>query len=471
MKKQKFSTAILLLALSISLTVYAQETKEDITNIIYKVNDRWQRTHPDHKNAFWDYAAYHTGNMEAYFLTGKQQYLRYSENWAEFCEWKGAKSDNKSEWKYKNYGEGDEYVLFGDWQICFQTYIDLYNVKPEDEKRIARVMEVMEYQIQTPETDYLWWIDGLYMVMPVMTKLYKHTNNELYLEKLYDYWQYANNIMWDEDEKLYYRDKNFIYPAHKTPNGKKDFWSRGNGWAFAALAKVLHDLPDDHKHKEIYLKYFTGLADALIACQQRDGHWTRSLLDTRHAPGYETSGSAFFTYGLFWGINNGYLDSEKYTPHALRGWHYLSTIAMQSDGRIGYIQPIGASADPNQIVDASSSWNFGVGAFLLAACEYYRYLENTPSKNPDSKVSNYSSYVNYNKCSDSIHIKINKDLAEKEFYIRLIDLNGSVILSRKEENQNAIHFDLNGIAMQGAYILNITGNSTGYMENLKVLIN
>ena len=27
-----------------------------------------------------------------------------------------------------HYGENDDHVLFGDWQICFQTYVDLYNV-------------------------------------------------------------------------------------------------------------------------------------------------------------------------------------------------------------------------------------------------------------------------------------------------------------------------------------------------------
>jgi len=93
----------------------------------------------------------------------------------------GAKSDNKENWKY-TYGETNEHVLFGDWQICFQTYIDLYNLD-KDEKKIARAREVMEYEMSTARNDYWWWADGLYMVMPVMTKLYKVTSNQLYLEK------------------------------------------------------------------------------------------------------------------------------------------------------------------------------------------------------------------------------------------------------------------------------------------------
>lgn len=47
---------------------------------------------------------------------------------------------------------------------------------------------------------------------------------------------------------------------------------------------------------------------------------------------------------------------------------------MQPDGKIGYVQPIGEKAIPGQVVDANSTSNFGVGAFLLAACERVRYL-------------------------------------------------------------------------------------------------
>lgn len=69
---------------------------------------------------------------------------------AEKNKWMGATSPNKSEWKY-NYGETNKHVLFGDWQICFQTYIDLYNLDTiKDPGKIARAREVMEYQISTP---------------------------------------------------------------------------------------------------------------------------------------------------------------------------------------------------------------------------------------------------------------------------------------------------------------------------------
>ncbi len=351
----------------------APKGKEDVLSIINLVNGYWQKSNPNPGNAFWDNAAYHTGNMETFALTGNETYRQYSEAWAEQNEWKGAKSDNKAEWKYK-YGETDDFVLFGDWQVCFQTYIDLYNLHPVEQK-IARAKEVMEFEMATTRNDYWWWADGLYMVMPVMTKLYKLTGDRKYLDKLYEYFTYANSIMYDSTDMIYYRDIKYIYPKHKTAAGKKDFWARGNGWVFAGLAKVLKDLPLDDPHRGEYIARFKAMAYTLKQYQQPEGHWTRSIMDPAQSPGFETSGTAFFTYAYLWGINNGILERNEFETVATRGWKYLATIALQPDGKIGYIQPIGERAIPGQVVKKDSEKNFGVGAFLLAACEMYRFLD------------------------------------------------------------------------------------------------
>ena len=179
--------------------------------------------------------------------------------------------------------------------------------------------------------------------------------------------------MYDGEANLYYRDGKYIYPKHQTPSGKKDFWARGDGWVLAALAKVLKDLPLTNKYRNEYVIRFQEIASSIAACQQPEGYWTRSLLDPQFAPGPEASGTAFFTYGLLWGINNGYLDKENYLPVIEKAWKYLATVALQPDGRLGYVQPIGEKAIAGQIVDAQSTANFGVGAFLLAACEMVKF--------------------------------------------------------------------------------------------------
>ena len=347
--------------------------RDDVLDILNTVNETWQTRNASHGDYFWNRAVYHIGNMAAYDVTGNQQYLDFSTTWAKKSNWWGAKGTDKTKWQYKTYGEGANWVLFGDNQVCFQVYIDLFNLDPaHEQKKIERALEVMGYEIATDETDYLWWVDGLFMVMPIMTKLYNITGDANYLDKMYAYWQYANSIMYDEETGLYFRDAKYVYPAHKTNSGKKDFWARGDGWIFAAFAKVLADLPLTDSHRDEYIAYYRRLAAALKSCQQEEGYWTRSLLDPAQAPGRETSGTALFCYGYAWGIRNGILDELEYGETLERAWNYLSTIALQEDGTVGYIQPIGENASPNTIVKPTDYHDFGVGAYLLAASEMSR---------------------------------------------------------------------------------------------------
>ncbi len=347
--------------------------QQEVIDLISKVNNRWQSTHPNHENSFWHRAAYHTGNMAAYDVTKNEDYLQYSKAWAEHNKWMGAQELDKSKWKY-SYGESDEFVLFGDFQTCFQVYIDLYNLE-KDENKIARAQEVMSYQMSTPENDYWWWADGLYMVMPVMTKLYKVSGNDQYLDKLYEYFAFARDLMYDGESHLFFRDAKYIYPKHKTNSGAKDFWARGNGWVFAALAKVLEELPENDVHRAEYIQIYKDMANAIKESQQADGSWSRSMLDIEQAPGPETSGTAFFAYGFLWGVNNNILDKANYKSVIDKSWAYLTEIALQADGTIGYVQPIGEKAIPGQVVDANSTADFGVGAFLLAASEMWKYVD------------------------------------------------------------------------------------------------
>jgi len=403
---------LLPLCLLAAVAVQAKQwTPDQVKKVIRRVNTYWQQNNKAEVRSFWDNAAYHTGNIEVYKLLGDQQMLDYSIRWAEHNEWKGAKEADPAKWKYKNYGEGQDYVLFGDWQICFQTYIDLYFIRKKDEVRgkkddynggdgnikvatqkgnhtssffllpselmIARAKEVMGYEADSKANDYWWWADALYMVMPVMTKMYKLTGDKKYLDKLYENLLYSDGIMLDPETGIYFRDGKYVYPKHKSANGKKDFWARGDGWVLAGLAKVLQDMPEEYVRQPFFVEKYTRLARAVAACQQPQGYWTRSMLDPAHAPGPETSGTAFFTYGLLWGVNHGYLSKREFAPVIARAWKYLTETALQPSGKVGYVQPIGERAIPGQTVDQNSEANFGVGAFLLAACEYVRFLEQT----------------------------------------------------------------------------------------------
>lgn len=356
-------------------------TTDEVKQLIVRVNTYWQQHNKAEVRSFWDPAAYHTGNMEVYKLLKDEKQLDYTRRWAYYNNWSGATEADPRRWKYATYGEGKDFVLFGDWQVCFQTYIDLYNLAlaeggtdADNYFMVKRAKEVMHYEAYSDKDDYWWWSDALYMVMPVMTKMYKLTGDVQYLDKLYENLLYSDRIMLDHETGLYFRDARYVYPKHKSVNGKKDFWARGDGWVLAGLAKVLQDMPKDYKHYKFFVDKFERLAATVAKTQQKEGYWTRSILDPNHAPGPETSGTAFFAYGILWGVNNGYLAKKDYKKCIDRAWQYISETAVQADGKVGYVQPIGDRAIPGQTVDANSEANFGVGAVLLAACEYYRYI-------------------------------------------------------------------------------------------------
>ena len=358
-----------------------------VLDMIIKVNNYWQANNTPYVRSFWDHAAYHTGNMEAYRLTGRADWYAYTDKWCRHNEWKGAKSNDVRNWKYATYGEGQDFVLFGDWQICFQTYIDMYNLVPAPYK-VARAIEVMSHECSMQDTHFWWWADALYMVMPVMTKMYKLTGEIKYLDKLTENFLWSDSLMFDHEEQLYYRDAKYIYPKVKTAcNEGKSFWARGDGWVLAGLAKVLADMPQDYKNRPIFVQRFRQLAEGVARVQRPDGYWSRSMLCEDDAPGPETSGTAFFTYGMLWGVNNGYLDKDTYAPVIQKAWKYLSEKALQPDGSIGFVQPIGEKPDPTKTVDAHSQAPFGTGAWLLAACEMVRYINADPlieRPNPDA---------------------------------------------------------------------------------------
>ncbi|MBQ3110722.1 MAG: glycoside hydrolase family 88 protein [Clostridia bacterium] len=373
-------------------------------------------------NYFWAKAAYLTGNMEAYYATGIEAYRKYATDWANSCGWSSAPSTNKNEWKW-GYDQSfnSKHVLFGDFQICFQSYIDLYNIEKNeskgavaDQRKIARALEVMSEEVSRSNDDFWWWADSLYMVMPVMTKLYQVTQDEKYLDGLYRFWKYAKELMYDgpggipthaggyttsaklangarySDPNnytyLFFRDAGYVFPLKPNPGheGEKNFWARGDGWVFAGLAKVLQDMPDDYEHYDEFLNTYLEMAPAIRDCMRTDengyGFWTQSMLQgyptsASNPNGYETSGTAFFTYGFAWGINAGILPKDEYLETAVRAWNYLENIALQPDGMVGYVQYIGSNA--TKAMGPRDNQNFGVGAYLLAAAEMSRLVGHT----------------------------------------------------------------------------------------------
>jgi rhamnogalacturonyl hydrolase YesR len=133
----------------------------------------------------------------------------------------------------------------------------------------------------------------------------------------------------------------------------------------AGLARVLDEMPADYPSRGKYVEQFRQMAARVAQLQGPDGLWRPGLLDPQSYPLPEVSGSAFFVYALAWGINHRILDRKTYLPIVTAGWKGLLA-HIYDDGRLGCIQPIGSAPGA---YSATSSYVYGVGAFLLAGSE------------------------------------------------------------------------------------------------------
>ena len=146
----------------------------------------------------------------------------------------------------------------------------------------------------------------------------------------------------------------------------------------AAMARVLEQNPPDKKHRKEYTTMLKNMAEALIRVQREDGFWNVSLHDPGNYGGPESSGTAFFVYGLAWGMNHHLLKKGKYLPAVIKGWNALSEKALHPNGFFGYMQGTGKEPKSSQPVGYDTIPNFedfGLGAFLLAGSEVYKLVK------------------------------------------------------------------------------------------------
>jgi len=226
------------------------------------------------------------------------------------------------------------------------------------------------------------WCDALFMAPPTWLRLAAATEDERYLDFAVTNWWRTVDYLYDPEAHLISRDNTYL--NQKEANGQKIFWSRGNGWVFAAIPRMLQYLPANHPDRPRFEQLFKDMAAKIADCQQPDGLWHASLLDPDSYPLGETSGSGLFTYGLAWGVNQGLLDRAKYELVVRKAWPALVD-CVAADGKLTHVQPAG-SAPKTFAADATAP--YGVGAFLLAGSEVYRLAVLTGTKAVSVKVTN-----------------------------------------------------------------------------------
>jgi rhamnogalacturonyl hydrolase YesR len=341
-------------------------TPAAIDKALRKVAD-WQlaRTMP-HLDRIWTSSVLFSGFIEASKATGDPKYRDAMLTMAQ-----------KFDWHLRTpYPNADDISVA-------QTYLDLYLQAPAPEK-IAHTREQLETLIGLktvkPGDDRLpwWWCDALFMAPPVWAKMYKATGERRYLDYVHTQWQATYDLLYDQEEHLYARDASYAGPgARREANGKKIFWSRGEGWVLGGLARTLDYIPDDDPKKPFYVTQLRQMSARIAQLQDNDGLWHAGLLDPASYPLPEISGSALFVYGMAYGVNRGYLEAATYRPVIEKAWAGIVR-HIYADGRLGGIQQTGA--EPAYYLPASS-YNYGVGGFLLAAAEL-KTLTQTSKEQP-----------------------------------------------------------------------------------------
>ncbi|MGJ8640817.1 MAG: glycoside hydrolase family 88/105 protein [Opitutaceae bacterium] len=327
---------------------------------IKNLHNDYNRVHKhDDRLVAWTYGALYVGMFKWAELTGDDTYFNFLRDIGDELNWK--------------LGWGK---FHADEHVVGQMYLDMfrkYNEPKMLENTKARIEAIRDEPSTQPmrlgnyEFSERWtWCDALFMAPPVWAKLSAITGDPSYRDWMFAEYQATTEHLYDPETHLFFRDNNFI---ERRAHNKKIFWARGNGWVFASLPLVIQELPEGAQ-RDWFINLYQEMAPALADLQTNEGHWAMSLLAADIYPTPETSGTAFFCYGLAWGINQGLLDRETYDLVAIKAWDSL-TSHIAEDGMLGYVQPVGAapgdaSADKTEV--------YGTGAFLLAGSEVYRML-------------------------------------------------------------------------------------------------
>jgi rhamnogalacturonyl hydrolase YesR len=260
-----------------------------------------------------------------------------------------------------------------DDQSLAQSFLELYFLD-HDPAEIAPTRTELDavYPLEKDTQGRIpwWWCDALFMAPPVWARMYKATNDGKYLDYLDKHWTETQSLLYDSQEHLFARDAAFLDKRDK--NGQKIFWSRGNGWVMGGIVRVLQYMPKNDPRRTKYIQLLRDMAARVKTLQDKDGLWHASLLDPQDYPLPEISGSALFTYALAWGVNESILDRKTYRPVVASAWKGMLG-HIYADGRLGCIQQTGAAP---AYYRPTASYDYGVGAFLLAGSEVARMAKH-----------------------------------------------------------------------------------------------
>ena len=385
---------LIILALALfALTNLQAQTPQEVLKVAQRANDYFMKKYSDptvptnvnriRPSSLWTRAVYYEGLMELYKVDPQQRYIDYTDRWADFHKWTPRNGITTCD---------------ADDQCCEQTYLDRY-MMTKDEKMIVHVKENLAHQMKTGNDKkangelYGWWtwIDAIQMAMPVYSKMFRITGEQKYIDHAMRMYTWSRDTLagglFNTVEGLWWRDADYV-PPYKEKDGNNCYWSRGSGWVYAALVKVMEDLEavmkTNTKAKKAAKKYYKSLkkdfilmSQGLLSCQREDGFWNPSLMSEANYGGKELTGTSLFLYGMSWGMNHGILKAKQYKPACDRAWNAMVKDAVHQDGFLGWVQGTGkdpSAGQPLAYDKVPDFEDYGTGCFLLGAVEYYKVI-------------------------------------------------------------------------------------------------
>jgi len=341
---------------------YSQESKsggaflrDSIIGLMYRVNDHFLDNQWKQVDRNWIRGTYYTGLMAFYKITADEVLLDQARRWAAKHGWR----------------TGTEWIYPANRMTCVQTYLELYFIDP-DEHKIEKARNVMDNRITNddPASEQGWdYVDALYVGTPAYMMMSGATSERAYASYGHRMFRDVYNELYDSTDHLFYRDKKA--KGEKSTNGKKVFWSRGNGWAMASITKILTHLPSTDERHIFYVRVLQEMAQALSFRQGTDGYWRVNLADSLEYTVPESSGTAFFTYAIAWGINHEFLDRDTYIHVINKSWEALYS-HVSRDGKVLWGQKV--ARGPGK-VGKNDSDEYVSGAFLLAGSEVIKLID------------------------------------------------------------------------------------------------